>query len=61
MSEATDGTSRRSFLRAGAGLAAGGAAAQALPQGALAQPAATDRSSPACRANAASCSRAGWS
>jgi cytosine/adenosine deaminase-related metal-dependent hydrolase len=42
MSEETDRTSRRSFLRAGAGLAAGGAAAQALPQGAFAQPAATD-------------------
>ena len=50
MSEETDGTSRRAFLRSGAGLAAGGAAAQALPQGALAQPAAT---------GCAACPRAG--
>jgi cytosine/adenosine deaminase-related metal-dependent hydrolase len=42
MSGDTEETSRRSFLRSGAGLAVGGAAAQALPQGALAQPAASD-------------------
>jgi cytosine/adenosine deaminase-related metal-dependent hydrolase len=42
MSDQTNGTSRRGFLQSGAGLAAGAAAAQALPERALAQPATTD-------------------
>src|SRR5580704_2227068 len=37
--ETSDGKSRRAFLRSGAGLAAGGAVAQALAGSAFAQPA----------------------
>src|ERR1700692_4753007 len=40
MSDQTEETSRRGFLRSGAGLAVGGAVAQVLPERALAQAAA---------------------
>jgi hypothetical protein len=44
-----EGKSRRAFLRSGAGLAAGGAAAQVLPEPALAQPAGTAERNPDVR------------
>ena len=44
-----EGTSRRAFLKSGAGVAAGGAAAHVLPERALAQPAGTAERNPDVR------------